>query len=130
MIRDSVKSTTASESEKYNIIKKCLYVLKLMIQESEKKGTAHIKSHFGLQKRKILNIKVLSQNAKLNNCSVTVYGNTTMWELKEIISKKIKACVDFIKLEINKVELQDNDNGKTCIDMKVVKLILSDLNLI
>jgi len=118
MIPNVVKSS-ASVEEKHNITKKCLYVLRLMIQESEKMGTAHVKSHFGLQKKKIYKLKILSQTYRINDCEVVVYGNTTMWELKEIISKKVKASVDFIKLEIKKNVLKESSNGKSIIDMQV-----------
>jgi len=119
MIQNIVNSS-ASKEEKGNIVKKCLYVLKLMIEESEKSGTARVKGHIGLQKRKIYKLKILSQNFRLEDFEVNVYGNTTMWELREIVSKKAKASVDFIKLEIKRQELKNSSNGKTIIDMKVI----------
>ena len=119
MIKNIVNSSSSQE-EKHNIVKKCLCVLKLMIEESEKLGTARIKSHFGLKKRKIYRIKVLSQTVRIENCEVNVNGNTTMWELREIISKKVKACIEFIQLQVKRVELLPSSNGKTVIDMKVI----------
>jgi len=122
MIKQIVTSD-ANPGEKHNIIKKCLRVLKIMIEESEKKGTARVKSHFGLQKRKIMKFKVTSQTHRVDDCHVKVYGNTTMWDLKEIVANKSKVCVDFIKLQIGKDELSNTDHGKTVIDMKVTLLI-------
>ena len=132
MIKQIVSSDAKSDS-KHNIIKKCLRVLKIMIEESEKKGTARVKSHFGLQKRKIMKFKVTSQTSRVEDCVVRVYGNTTMWDLKEIIANKSKVCVDFIKLQINKEELVNTDHGKTVIDMKMndgdeLKLSLNSLD--
>jgi len=118
MIQDVVKSNN-SDQEKHNIIKKCLLIIKLMIKESEKMGTAHVKSHFGLQIRKIYKINVLCQTYRIRGCQVKVYGNTTMWDLKEIISKKVKVCIDFIKLEIRKKDLKEDSHGMTVIDMQV-----------
>jgi len=119
MIKQIV-SSEASPTEKHNIIKKCLLVLKIMIAESEKKGTARVKSHFGLQKRKIMKFKVSSLSQRASDCVVNVYCNTTMWELKEIVAKKSQVCVDFIKLQIGKEELLNTDHGKTVIGKKVI----------
>jgi hypothetical protein len=90
-----------------------------MIEESEKRGTARVKSHFGLQKKRIFKLKVTSQTSRAENCEVMLYGNTTMWDLKEIIAKKIDVCVDFIKIVVGKDEVLNTMNGKTIIDMKV-----------
>ncbi len=134
MINQIVKSETIME-EKHNIIKKCLLVLKIMIEESEKKGTARVKSHSGLLKRKILKFNVSSSTKKAENCTVKLYGNTTMWDLKEIVAKKSKVCVDFLKLQIGKRELINTDHGRTVIDMNMkedeeIKLSLNTLDSI
>lgn len=121
MIQETNKNEGLTPEEQKNIITKCLHILKLMIEESEKRGTARIKSHSGLLKRKILNLKAtwgFSNNAK--EAKLKVFGNTTVWELKEIISKKFNYCVDFLRVTIhNGYELKNSDNGKTILEMQV-----------
>ncbi len=119
MIQNIVGSS-AFIDEKYNIIKKCLYVLKLMIQTSEKNGTARVKTHKGLQKRKIYTIRGTVDQARIPDFEVQVYENTTMWELREIVSKKINTSVEFFKAIIKRQELKDDFNGKTITEMKVI----------
>jgi hypothetical protein len=90
-----------------------------MIEESEKRGTAGVKSHTGLLKKKIVNIKAYSSINELRHFNLRLYGNTTMWELKEIISANVNYCIDFIRVVINGYELKNSDNGKTIINMNV-----------
>jgi hypothetical protein len=91
-----------------------------MIEESEKRGTAGVKSHSGLLKKKIVTVRVYSNlGPELNSFPLRIYGNTTMWELKEIISTKVKYCIDFLKVVINSYELNNSDNGKTVMNMNV-----------
>jgi len=119
LINQTVDSNNSSE-EKHNIITKCLNVLNLMIEESEKKGTARVKSHAGLIKNKIIKIKINSFISKVPDSYIKVFGNTTIWDLKEIISKKVGVAVDFLKLRIENYEVVDTDNGKTIQDFNVI----------
>jgi hypothetical protein len=116
-------SSSISSDEKHNIITKCLHVLNLMIEESEKKGTARVKSHSGLIKNKIIKLKINSYIQKVDNCYIRVFGNTTIWDLKEIISKKVGVAVDFLKLKLDNYEICETDNGKTVLDLNVKKII-------
>jgi ubiquitin carboxyl-terminal hydrolase 34 len=117
LIKETIREDK-QDSEKYNIVHKCLYILKLMIEESEKRGTAGVKSHSGLLKKKIVTVKVYSNlGQELKEFNLRVYGNTTMWELKEIISSNVKYCVDFLRVVVNNYELKNSDNGKTVINM-------------
>ena len=119
LIRNTVDST-ANEESKHNIINKCLYVLKLMLEESEKNGTAGVKSHSGLLKRNIISLKVIDNIERNTEFFIRVYSNTTMWDLKVIIGKKIKICFDFLKFTIkNNFELKNTDNGKNILEMNV-----------
>ena len=94
-----------------------------MIEESEKKGTARVKSHSGLIKNKIIKLKINSYIQKVDNCYIRVFGNTTIWDLKEIISKKVGVAVDFLKLKLDNYEICETDNGKTVLDLNVKKII-------
>ena len=119
LIRETISSNKKNE-EKFNIVKKCLYFLKLMIEESEKRGTAGVKSHSGLLKKKIFNLKISSSLRSQKDFDLRIYGNTTIWELKEIIAKNSKYCLDFLKININGYELKSSDNGKTLIELEVI----------
>lgn len=89
-----------------------------MIEESEKRGTAGIKSHAALLKSKILNIKVSSTIPNTDDFAIRVYGNITIWELKEMISNRLKYCIDFIKFTIDKsTDLKNSENGKTVLEL-------------
>lgn len=90
-----------------------------MIEESEKKGTAQIKSHSGLIKNKVINLTVKSFLQRVDDFKLKLYANTTFWELKEIISKKASIAMDFLKIKINSEVVSDNKNGKTIIELNV-----------
>jgi hypothetical protein len=121
LINSTVESNISAQ-EKHNIITKCLHVLNLMIEESEKKGTARVKSHSGLIKNKILKLKINSFIPKTPDSFIKVFGNTTIWDLKEIISKKVGVAVDFLKLRLDNYDVVDTDNGKTIQDFNVKKI--------
>lgn len=110
-----------SNEEKYNLISKSLQLLKIMIEKSEVKGTARVKSHSGLLKQKILILNINDDTStNYNEFEVRVYGNTTIWEMKEILSKKINVTVDFLKFIYKREEIKNTDHGKTLIDLKVL----------
>lgn len=120
---DLINETVSSKhsiDEKHNIVVKCLNILNLMIEESEKKGTARIKSHSGLIKNKIITLKINSFISKVPDSYIKVFGNTTVWDLKEIISKKVCVAVDFLKLRIDSTDLIETDNGKTVLELNVL----------
>ena len=123
LINSTVESNVSAE-EKHNIINKCLNVLNLMIEESEKKGTGRVKSHSGLIKNKIIKLKINSFISKVPDSYIKVFGNTTIWDLKEIISKKVGVAVDFLKLRIENYDVVDTDNGKTITDFNVKKFYI------
>jgi len=118
LIKEIVGSKDLIE-EKKDIIVKCLLFFKLIIEESEKKGTARIKSHSALLKKKVVNLFVSSFISKADDFFIRVYGNTTIWELKEIISKRVKISHEFLKIVIKSNEISESDNGKTIIDFNV-----------
>ena len=91
-----------------------------MIEKSEEKGTARVKSHSGLIKQKVLKLNIIDDtSSKFNEFSIKVYGNTTIWELKEILSKKINVSVDFLRFIYQREEIRNTDHGKTLMDLKV-----------
>jgi len=120
LIKETIQKQ-AAEEEKQNIIVKCLFILRLIIEESEKKGTAGIRSHSALIKNKLLNINVISYIQRIKDFKLKLYANTTFWELKEIISKKTSIAVNFLKIKIDQEIFSDTSNGKTIMEIKVIK---------
>ena len=102
---------TVSTTKSFNTIEKCLQILKLIIEESEKNGTDGLKSHNGLLKNSKITLKVISTTA--HDLTINIYSNTTIFELKEILSRKIYVAIDFLKIKINEHEIQPSDHGKT-----------------
>lgn len=132
---DLIKSTEKSDYsilDKRNIIFKCLKFLKLIIEESERKGTARVKSHSALLKKKIVEIKVISYIPRVDDFKLRLYGNTTLWELKEIISKKVELGIDFLRIQIGNSDIPNSDHGKTLIDLNVIIInfrLISEMKL-
>lgn len=132
LIKDTVESSISEEAKKNKIVK-CLYVLKLMIEESEKKGTVRVKSHLGLLKHIVITLKINSFINKVPDGNISLYGNTTVWDLRELLSKKIGIAVDFFKLSIKGNEIQEVDNGKTLLDLGLqdddeIRLYMNDID--
>jgi len=118
LISDVVNNTNdLSIGETENIIKKCLFFLKLIIEESEKKGTARIKSHSGLLKNKVINLKVDSHISNKPDFNIKVYANTTMWELKELVSKNSGVGIDFLNVMLKSRDINPTENGKTVLEL-------------
>lgn len=90
-----------------------------MIEESEKKGTAGIKSHSGLIKNKVININVNSYIQRVDDFKLKLFANTTFWELKEIIAKKTSIALDFLKIKVDQEINTDSCNGKTIVELLV-----------
>ncbi len=91
-----------------------------MIEESEKKGTAMIKSHAGLIKKKVINLNINSYIHRVDDFKLKLYANTTFWELKEIISKRVSISFDFLIVKINHEIVNENFNGKTLYEINVI----------
>lgn len=110
--------TTVQTSKSFNTIQKCLEILKVLIEESEKNGTAGLKSHNALLKSSILNLRIVT--VKYNDIFIKVYENTTIWELKEILARKVNIVVDFIKIKIKgDYEITSNDHGCTIVSLGI-----------
>ncbi len=109
-----------------------------MIEESEIIGIAGVKSHSSILKKRIMTITIqnlLSTNKTLthsypNYFKLTVFGNTTIWEIKQLIAKKLDIPPGIItlylkdsskSLESNSLghEISPKDHGKTLIERKV-----------
>ncbi len=111
-------------------------IIKALVEESEILGLAGVKSHSSILKKRIMTINI--QNLiptnkilpKLNNFELTVFGNTTIWEIKELIAKKLEINPGIIMLHIKDSsisgdskslgqEISPKDHGKTLIERKI-----------
>jgi len=124
-----------SQAENKTKIINCLNILRVLIEESEKKGTAGCVSHNSLLKSSIITLKIEnsinlkgssaayareSQNNNNNNSNIEknftikVYSNTTLWDLKKLIATKIHTLPEGIRINTNNSkDITDNDHGKT-----------------
>ena len=102
IIKDTEKITS-------NKLEKCIYILKYLIIDSEKKGYIQVKSHCELEKDILFNIPLdlkktnknnandgypqfmfggrANDNDKYNSVDL-LYGNTHIFELKQIVAEK------------------------------------------
>ena len=89
-----------------NKFEKCIDILKFIILDSEKEGYIQIKSHFDLLKNCLINIPMELKKNKKNNMNLIfafnqnkendnpknekdlLFGNTTIMEIKQILSEK------------------------------------------
>lgn len=115
---------TGSSVEK----KRALSLLKSFMEECEKKGTGGLKSHSALLKGDVHNFIILNQVTYYpqspdipKRIELKVYSNTTFWELRCIIGKKIKCLSDQFKIyrSLFQREIKDSDNGKTLSDLRI-----------
>ena len=102
-----------SDANKTKKIKRLLLLIEQMLAESELHGTGKVKSHQGLKKgsKITLNIQSTFQVGE-RKYQISVYENTTLWELKEIMSKKLRQPIELIKL-CNINEIKESNNGST-----------------
>lgn len=118
-----------SSSNNAFIIEKCFAILKNIIVESELLFTYSnygVKSHISNIKKRPITMKVINFTRKQDDFMITVYGNTTILELKNIIHLKAKVHVDFMDFGYNRFEnpgalfrtLTKDLNGLTCEDME------------
>ena len=112
------------EIKKKSGIIKSVKLLKKIIEESEKHGTADVISHIALLRRYTVTIKVtalLGFNNPNQNFELKLPSNTTIYSLKKSISSLVDYHFDFIKFEVKNgnemTEIKINDNGKTLYTM-------------
>lgn len=144
-MKNSDSNTNNSHYSK--LIIRSLHILKLIIKESEKNGTGGIKSHSALLKKTILDLK-LKQSIKsnkelnlnhlnnlnsnnLNNqgndyvntsddyCTIKILGNTTIIELKQLITNILNIHYDFLDIYINDKFISNTENGTTLTELNI-----------
>ena len=144
-----------TESITFNKLEKCIYILKYLIEDSERKGYIQVKSHDELSKNVLYNIPLdlkknyknindgipqfvfgykANDNEKYNSIDL-LYGNTSIFELKQIVAEKHN--IDVKNIYVYLVPLENNsknninnhnNNGKildSSYDNKSLKQILT-----
>jgi ubiquitin C-terminal hydrolase len=139
----TINCVKLSQTEDFNSkkikISNILHLLKSLIEETEKKGTAGCISHSSILKNSKIKIiiknmispKLLNPNENYNNAVIkdssttkefilVVYSNTTLWDLKKLIGFKIGVIPEGLKfLNTGGKEITDNDHGKTLMELKI-----------
>ena len=141
-----------------NKLEKCIYILKYLIIDSEKKGYIQVKSHCELEKDILFNIPLdlkktnknnandgypqfmfggrANDNDKYNSVDL-LYGNTHIFELKQIVAEKYNIDAKNIYVYLSPIENNskinnNNNNNKKLLDSsydnKSLKEILIDDN--
>ena len=137
----SLSKNEKSNPEDQTKILNCLEILRNLIEETEKKGTAGCVSHNSLLKSSIVNLKIencifsksnsnnynsSNENNKNNkpgdekSFTLKVFSNTTLWDLKKLIAGKINTLPEGIRINTNNSkDITDNDHGKTIGDLNI-----------
>jgi hypothetical protein len=116
-----------SKKEKVAKINNIIHVMKELIEETEKKGTAGVISHSSLIKNSLINLKITNNiynraipNGVERKFTLKVYANTTLWDLKQVLGNKCLIVPECIKVSNSGIkEITDNDHGKTLSDLKL-----------
>ena len=118
---------------KSNIIehkKRSLEILKRFSEECEKNGTSLKSPHCALlkgQEIKLTVINMISYSSFLSaeipkKFELTVKSNTTVWQLRNLIGKKVKCLYDQFKITrslLSIVEISDSENGRTLHSLRL-----------
>lgn len=95
-------------------------IIKNIIYEAEKKGTGDVKPHNALLKGELLekiNVKNKA-SPKGQNIVMSIYSNTTFWEFKKEIAKRLDLAPKYLKIEkLSGSAIKDTDNGKTLAEL-------------
>lgn len=92
-----------------------------MISDSEGNGTARVKAHSALSKQNTLKIKLNAFFPTVPDQFFVFFGNTTIWEVKELIAQSIAKNIQYIGFYYTHTEeIPEADNGKTLLELKVI----------
>ena len=99
-----------------NIMLRVLDIIKSILSETEKKGTAGVKPHNALLKGELLD-RVNIKNRASPNVSfliISIYSNATFWDFKQQVAAKLGLAPKYLKLQrADGKAIKDLDNGKT-----------------
>lgn len=105
-----------SNKENEAIIIRVIEILKHIMCEAERKGTAGVKPHNSLLKGELLDRIHIKNKASPNVSSliVSIYSNTTFWEFKKQVAGRLGLSPKYLKLQrSNGKAIKEVENGKT-----------------
>jgi hypothetical protein len=82
------------------VVVRVIEIVKHVIQEAERKGTAGVKPHKALLKGELLD-RIQVKNRASPNVSmliIAIYSNTTFWEFKQKVAEKLGLSAKYLKL--------------------------------
>lgn len=108
--------------------------MKALVVESEKKGCHGVKPHHSLVKKNLLQINIqnfiATRTFSIKDFTIKVYSNTSIWELKEIIGKKIGFSPGMIRLfHGNRQHPSDNNTNSVEISSILHNITLHELDI-
>jgi hypothetical protein len=98
-----------------------LEIIKHVMQEAEKKGTADVKPHNALLKGELLDRILIKNKASPNISSliISMYSNATFWDFKKKVAEKLGLAPKYLKLQRSDGKtIKDSENGKTLGQLK------------
>jgi len=111
-----IKNELSRSSE----IIKLLRLIEEMLYNSERKGNDGITPLGYLIKGRTFTLKVNSKITNVVNAphvpkkfELIVHSSLTLWQLRMIISKKLRVATHLLKLMMNNKDLKERDNGKS-----------------
>ena len=120
------KDSDESDYNRLIRVENCLLVIKSLIEESEKKGTAGCISHSSLLRSSIKTLNVTNSlfNARTfpvhlkKKFQIKVFSNTTLWDLKKLLGNMCSAVPEAIKISSGTLkDISDNEHGKTLSEL-------------
>ena len=113
---------TIEKSVQQTMICRLIDIIKQLIYESERNGTAGLRPHGALLRGQLLEGIKVKNNIKITrNTSVIelqLYSNTTIWELKKEVARLTDLSAMYVRLSRHGEEIDDVNNGKTLYDLK------------
>jgi len=105
-------------------LKRSMTLLSSILEESEKKGIAGLKSHSAMLKGEKMTINIQSTiTSNIQNTpkklEIELYSSTTIWDLRTTIAKAVKTVSDQVKILKDVREIKDGDNGKTIGELRI-----------
>lgn len=107
---------------------RALKLLKQFIEETEKRGTGTLQPYSCLLKGETHKISVTNAISYVVNnqeipkkVELTISSNTTLWQIRQMISQKVRVLWDQFRIVRNlpRVELKDSDNCKTITELRL-----------
>lgn len=97
-----------------------ILILRLVIQESERKGTGGVQPHSAILKGESLDRIIIKNSTKIHspNLIVKVLSSATAWEFVDKVSRMVGLAPQFVELTLKSgKEITEFDYGKTLSEL-------------